>query len=297
MFKACVSIMFILTTFLPCFALTDAEYKQMSIESPEFKKADSDLLALWKNIMKTIKGDFKKQILNEQREWVKSGRDKSANEFMAVGLNKNAAYTRAVIKRIHELQVVEYNMNLSQSEIDRGMARANGFYETEEDDPSFYLNKKDLVNENNDNNDNSKKIIWRHASKHEPGDLEPSDFCYISIKDNTLLMHWKTAGDPETVDVYSINQNDGSFFCATKAKTYVPDDSNGNKFVITNDFMDYAINICGKISGNELDLKQLKLINNKPVLDNWIILEKQEAYLQNAFPKQILKEQFNMLLD
>ena len=61
--------------------------------------------------------------------------------------------------------------------------------------------------------------------------------------------------------------------------------------------MDYAINICGKISGNELDLKQLKLINNKPVLDNWIILEKQEAYLQNAFPKQILKEHFNMIVD
>ncbi|MBQ1419817.1 MAG: hypothetical protein IIZ02_00120, partial [Desulfovibrio sp.] len=73
----------------------------------------------------------------DQREWVSWGRDESAREFMATGLGRTSSYTRATIKRVHQLQAVEHNLKLSPRDQERGRSvKADSFYETEEDDPS-----------------------------------------------------------------------------------------------------------------------------------------------------------------
>ncbi len=86
--------------------------------------------------MKKAKGTYKQSLLQDQRDWVNYGRDEEARKFMDVGLGKAFSYTRATIKRIHELQVVEYNMNLSPNEY--GRAKADTAFLTEEDDPEYY---------------------------------------------------------------------------------------------------------------------------------------------------------------
>ena len=57
--------------------------------------------------------------------------------LMAAGLGRTTSYTRATIKRVHQLQAVEHNLKLSprDQEMGRGV-KADSFYETEEDDPS-----------------------------------------------------------------------------------------------------------------------------------------------------------------
>ncbi len=126
-----------LLAFSPCFALSDAEYRQMRSSSPEFKQADRELGAIWRRIMKLAKGSHRQNLLEDQREWVSWGRDESAREFMATGLVRTSAYTRATIKRVHQLQAVEHNLKLSPRDQGRGRSvKADSFYETEEDDPS-----------------------------------------------------------------------------------------------------------------------------------------------------------------
>ncbi len=122
----------------PCLALSEAEYLEMKSQSYEFDQADKELTLLWKRIMKLAKGSWKKELIKQQREWVNYGRDKDAVEFMNVGLGRIFSYTRATIKRTHELQAEEYNLNLPQWKIDKGLVKADSFFLTEEDDPSYY---------------------------------------------------------------------------------------------------------------------------------------------------------------
>ena len=67
--------------------------------------------------------------------------------------------------------------------------------------------------------------VWRFASEHEYGDLEPSDFVYIAIKGNNLLIHCKGAGDPESISVYRIYKGNSKNFCATKTVEYEPNNT------------------------------------------------------------------------
>ena len=111
----------------------------MRSSSPEFKQADRELGALWKRIMKLARGSHRQNLLEDQREWVSWGRDESAREFMAAGLGRTSSYTRATIKRVHQLQAAEHNLKLSPRDQERGRdVKADSFYETEEDAPSSY---------------------------------------------------------------------------------------------------------------------------------------------------------------
>ena len=138
-----MKILLFLAAFLlassPCFALSDAEYRQMRSSSPEFKQADRELGAIWKRIMKLAKGADRQNLLEDQRVWVSWGRDESAQAFMDAGLGRTFSYTRATIKRVHQLQAVEHNLMLSPRDQAAGRGvKDDIFYETEEDDPSFY---------------------------------------------------------------------------------------------------------------------------------------------------------------
>ncbi len=123
----------------PCLALSDAEYKEMRASSPEFRKADKEFGAIWKRIMKIAKGERRQSLLEDQREWVSRGRDESAGDFMAVGPGRTFSYTRATIKRVHQLKAVEHNLMPSPRDLETGRGvKADSFYETEEDDPASY---------------------------------------------------------------------------------------------------------------------------------------------------------------
>ena len=131
------------------------------------------------------------------------------------------------------------------------------------------------------------EVVWRHASKHEYGDIEPTDIIYIGIDKNMLLMHWKTTGDPEMIDVYKINKRNNNSYCATKTNSYIKDyDSDSDNFIINKeeDFVNNMKNICFKITKDELTLDQY-------------VFKKEEALMINAFPMEFLQKYFNRKYD
>lgn len=139
--------------FLPsiAYSLDDSEYYALLNRSLEFRLADQELNQLWKDISSFAKknSNHRKELIKEQREWAKNGRDKLANEFMSKGIDKDLAYTKAVIYRLNELQSDLYNLTLSEEAIDKGLIKTSEAFLMDNDDPDYY----------NDNSTNRNDII------------------------------------------------------------------------------------------------------------------------------------------
>lgn len=85
-------------------ALTNAEFKQL-MQYPEFRAADQELGRVWKDVYGSRTGQARKDLLKEQRQWLKEGRDRTAEDYMQfAGMDIVQAYTRAVQDRIDALQ-------------------------------------------------------------------------------------------------------------------------------------------------------------------------------------------------
>lgn len=123
-----ILIFCLLTTVFPTksHALTENEYNEL-LQVPYFKQADQELSAVWKEVYNKLSGAYKKQILNDQRQWLKSGRDSSAKALMEEeGFTIEDAYTIAVYLRIGDLYVIQHNNSLSPDQY--GSAKADGYY-------------------------------------------------------------------------------------------------------------------------------------------------------------------------
>ena len=95
-FIAVAAVMCVLA--VPAFALSDAEYSRM-MKDPGFARADAELNAAYsaaKEVMsKEDFADFRK----DQREWLASGRDKTAKIFLDSGYSRVEAYTKSTLNR------------------------------------------------------------------------------------------------------------------------------------------------------------------------------------------------------
>lgn len=123
-----ILIFCLLTTVFPTksHALTENEYNEL-LQVPYFKQADQELSAVWKEVYNKLGSAYKKQILNDQRQWLKSGRDSSAKALMEEeGFTIEDAYTIAVYLRIGDLYVIQHNNSLSPDQY--GSAKADGYY-------------------------------------------------------------------------------------------------------------------------------------------------------------------------
>lgn len=123
-----ILIFCLLTTVFPTksHALTENEYNEL-LQVPYFKQADQELSAVWKEVYNKLGGAYKKQILNNQRQWLKSGRDSNAKALMEEeGFTIEDAYTIAVYLRIGDLYVIQHNSSLSPDQY--GSAKADGYY-------------------------------------------------------------------------------------------------------------------------------------------------------------------------
>ncbi len=136
--KALVFLLACLLAASPCLALSDAEYKELKESSSGFRDADRELGSIWKRIMKIAKGEKRRSLLEEQRYWINEERDEWANEFIEVGLGRAFAYERATIRRVHELEVEEYNLHLSPRDLERGRGKSYLSNDRAEDHPEYY---------------------------------------------------------------------------------------------------------------------------------------------------------------
>ena len=111
-----IFLIFILFLCLPniTFALSDDEYRDLLATSTKFKNADAALSNHWKKIFKPLKGTQRQYLLDEQRAWIIDERDEIAMQFMEAGLSREDAYTIATLRRIRELDYLNYYAHLSQ---------------------------------------------------------------------------------------------------------------------------------------------------------------------------------------
>ena len=84
--------------------LSDAEYKQMLKDYPDFARADKALNAAWARAKKNMNANDFEALKREQARWISSERDKQASELMVeddleAGYSKPEAYTIATRAR------------------------------------------------------------------------------------------------------------------------------------------------------------------------------------------------------
>ena len=102
--KRFMSIIAVVLVFaVPAFALSDAEYLRMKKSSADFAEADEFLSDAYNNVKSVMPRSEFASIKEEQREWIKSGRDEAARAFMREGYSKVDAYTKATEERAEEL--------------------------------------------------------------------------------------------------------------------------------------------------------------------------------------------------
>lgn len=118
----------------PATALTEKEYQALLQSSQEFREADQLLNITWKSVNASLNKSDKKHLLKLQREWVKEGRDEEAENYMEMGYTKDCAYAKATRKWVKDLEVFQYNANLSPESRERGAYKADGAFWDEDDE-------------------------------------------------------------------------------------------------------------------------------------------------------------------
>jgi formylglycine-generating enzyme required for sulfatase activity len=86
------------------FALSDADYYKFMREDQSFSQAEKKLDEVWQTLRAKLSKDEYQTVLQEQRVWIKSGRDAAAGEHPAYRLNPAEAYAAAIAARAGSLE-------------------------------------------------------------------------------------------------------------------------------------------------------------------------------------------------
>ena len=106
--KRIISALLLVALFTgSAFALSDKDYKQMKKDSKIFNEADRKLGVVWRRIENQVtKAAYSvfEMLKADQRDWIKSGRDKAARKYIKEGFDDDDAYTIATYERIGYLE-------------------------------------------------------------------------------------------------------------------------------------------------------------------------------------------------
>ena len=99
--------------------LSDKEYTRMMKTSKAFREADEFMNECYKECRQTLpRSDFKR-VAEEQREWLASGRDETAQDFIDDGMTRAEAYAKVTEMRAHDLHhfcVIYRNANFTDKD-------------------------------------------------------------------------------------------------------------------------------------------------------------------------------------
>lgn len=124
--KAVIFFFCLFLSISEALALTEAEYRDLVESSREFREADEEMARRWKEIYGSFPKADKAWLMENQREWLATGREKAAAAFMARGASRGEAYARAARMRVKDLDIIENNAT-------REKMRADGYnYSPEE---------------------------------------------------------------------------------------------------------------------------------------------------------------------
>ncbi|MBQ7268201.1 MAG: DUF1311 domain-containing protein [Synergistaceae bacterium] len=97
------ALMLVFLMSLPAFAISDSEYLRMRKSSSDFARADKRLNQVWSGLKKSLPKNVFSQLAKSQSEWVKSGRDEAAEQYISDGYSRMEAYTMATNDRADDL--------------------------------------------------------------------------------------------------------------------------------------------------------------------------------------------------
>ena len=158
------------------FALSEAEHLYFLKNYPEYKKADKALNKYWKKFFTPLIGEKRKEVLESQREWVKSNRDTLANEFMDVGLSRPEAYIRTTFRRINELRYLEYNLSR-----DYASTKPLDYFLDDTDYPSYYAKSPRKTN-NSSVQQSNEDYHTKKIPQIDDSDIEDEDDIVVNYK-------------------------------------------------------------------------------------------------------------------
>ena len=85
------------------FALSDTEYLRMRQYSAQFARADKTLNRVWAGLKRSLPKNVFAELQELQNEWITSGRDLEAQEYIDDGYSKAEAYTIVTNNRAEAL--------------------------------------------------------------------------------------------------------------------------------------------------------------------------------------------------
>ena len=113
--KLFAALMFVVMSASVCFALSDAEYLRMRRNSVAFARADKNLNRVWASLKKSLPKSVFTELDKVQREWITSGRDSEAEQFMSEGYSRVEAYTMVTNDRADALPNIAKELRASRS--------------------------------------------------------------------------------------------------------------------------------------------------------------------------------------
>ena len=99
--------------------LSDKEYTRMMKTSKAFREADEFMTECYKECRDTLPRSQFLEIQKEQREWLASGRDETAQDFIDDGMTRTEAYVKVTEMRAHDLHhfcVIYRNANFTDKD-------------------------------------------------------------------------------------------------------------------------------------------------------------------------------------
>ena len=101
--RLCAVIALVLLMAGSAFALSDAEFLRMRRNNRNFAQADKRLNQVWADLKKSLPKRVFAELEEYQHEWITSGRDIEAQEFIDDGYSKVEAYTMVTHDRADAL--------------------------------------------------------------------------------------------------------------------------------------------------------------------------------------------------
>ena len=86
----------------PSFALSDADYLKFK-KNANFARADKKLTQVWNSLKKSMQPKHFAELQQNQRYWIKTGRDEVARNYIKEGYSRVEAYTMATNDRARDL--------------------------------------------------------------------------------------------------------------------------------------------------------------------------------------------------
>ena len=108
------------------FGLSDKEYTRMMKSSKAFREADKFMNECYRECRQTLPRSEFERVAEEQRKWIKSGRDEQAQSFIDDGISRAEAYAKVTEMRAHDLHqfcVTYRNANFTAEDYEDRSAR------------------------------------------------------------------------------------------------------------------------------------------------------------------------------